>query len=243
MNYFLTLDIGNTNQTLALFDENQNFIKKVALTEFQALKDEFKLNSLNATACVSSVKDSKLIDLGIKTQNVKDIFKSSYFLDMPVNYGETIGQDRLVNAFYLFHKNEKRKMVIDTGSFTTIDIVSLKGFEGGYILPGLKVIQRSYEYGENLAQYSFEKLDFNFNKSLPTETKGAIEQGILLTYLSPILHLIASQKIEELYFTGGNAKQCIELLKENFLKNKLEMIYNQELIHKSLCYIAKRIYK
>jgi type III pantothenate kinase len=244
LEYFLTFDIGNTNQTVSIFDKNEKFIKKIPFDKISTLTKEYKLTIANTFGCVSSVKDSNLIDIPFKHQLSRKLLLHKKFLEMPVNYSETIGDDRLVNAYFLFKQNLKSKVVIDAGTFTTIDFVDENGLHGGYILPGINELKNTYKQGENLKRFiDKSSLVKGYTKQTPQDTAVAIEQGILASFYFPIKGLIKQFNPEQVIVTGGNGEDVAQFLKEAAQNSNYTLQYGPELIHRSLCFIAKRIYR
>jgi pantothenate kinase type III len=241
--FILTCDIGNSNQTLSLFDKDETLLVHEDFSHLDSLIENYNLNSQNTTALVSSVKDSKLFHIPVKTYFVRDLFKDNKFLEMPVNYSKTLGDDRIVTSYFLYKKDNHSKVIIDTGSFTTIDQVDIKGFNGGHILPGLAKIQETYYQGEKLSEIA---MAINFKKQklsskLPLSSETAITDGILVTYIAPIIHLIKNLAPKEVYLTGGNSIFLNNLLKDANLQCEASIHLDNSLIHRSLCFIANRI--
>src|SRR5574344_1399934 len=149
----LTADIGNTNITLGLFDDNaliEDFRlasdKDLSQEEYEVLlKTLFKQYNIEG-AIISSVVD----ELNKKFKSsVDNIFKiKSLFLTSELNTGVKIalkhpkeaGGDRIANACGAFMLYKKPCIVIDFGTATSFDVVNSKGeFIGGIIAPGLNL--------------------------------------------------------------------------------------------------------
>ncbi len=180
-NFILAVDIGNTHTKCSLLTENGEFLCHFKYDDMRVIIQQYSLNRENTIAGVVSVKEGQL-NLPFEVFNVADFFKDNSFLDMPVSYGETLGHDRLVLAYYCYKMDNNPKIVIDTGTFTTLDSVDMKGFNGGYILPGLGSILKSYESGDQL--FSVENLANIVDlKDLlnvyPKTTKDAIAHDLL----------------------------------------------------------------
>ena len=149
----LTADIGNTNITLGLFEEDalvEEFRlasdKDLSLEEYEVLlRSLFK--DFNVDGCIIS---SVVEELNEKFKNaVKNVFKlEPMFLSMAINTGikialdnpEEAGADRIANAAGAYVLYNKPVIVVDFGTATTFDIVNRNGeFIGGVIAPGLSL--------------------------------------------------------------------------------------------------------
>lgn len=235
--YICTFDYGNTKEKGALYlnDEMQtNFIIK----DFSEIVQKYNLNIKNCQIIECSVKNTKRVKTNIPSQNVKEFFKRSKFFDMKVNYAETLGMDRLVQAYYLYSLNKEPQLIIDAGTFTTIDLVSSEGFDGGYILPGFEVLRKTYQAGDLLKAHDIKE---DPEGDIPHNTPDAITQGLLFSFITPIKSIIEKKKLKKIIITGGNS----EFIKKHILADDKFKDYDLEikdqLIHESLIYIAKRM--
>lgn len=211
----VTVDIGNTHQT---FLKDSGKVSPLS---------EFNIESTEINLWVSSVNDQILKILPKNKKMIRYFFKDGFLNDMPVSYTQTIGDDRLAAAYFLFKKNQLKKLHIDTGTFTTIDLITKNGFEGGFILPGLQSLSNTYTNGKNLHKPSSLELNFS-NQEIPHNTEDAIKLGCLITYLAPIKELINLFHPEEIYLSGGNA---------NFLSKHInleDLKIEDHIIHKGL---------
>jgi len=212
--------------------------------DFRKFREQYSLSRENTIVGIVSVKE-KLLELPFTTYNVADYFKDNTFLDMPVSYGESLGHDRLVLAYYCFKMNHKHKIVIDTGTFTTLDSVDIKGFNGGYILPGLGSILKSYESGDQL--FSVENLSkiVNFKDLLtvyPKTTKDAIAHGALLSFIAPIKESLIAFDPANILLTGGNGQLLHDfLIHDEKIKEKNSHIeFDFSLLGKALaCFVIQ----
>jgi len=155
----LATDIGNTNITLGIFDEDKNFInefripsdKDLSMGEYEViLKSLLKEYEIDSCIIASVVEE-----LNIKfRQAVENVFKiKSIFVTCEINLGikiiadnpHEVGADRIANAVAAANKyKEQAVIVIDFGTATTFDIINSKGeFCGGIIAPGLKTQLKS----------------------------------------------------------------------------------------------------
>ena len=138
-----------------------------------------------------------------------------HFCEMPINYEHKPGIDRLLFALSIYSqinkKNNAKYLLIDAGTFLTVDLVDHTGFNGGLILPGRKLIQETYSSGHQLKTYpsnqKYQKKQFPLKN---TSDSINFSWDICLTGLyKQILEL---NKIEHVYLTGGGHKHQQELL-------------------------------
>lgn len=233
--YIITIDIGNTNQNFSLFNKDNELVYFGKLSELNSKLLRYNIDKRDAQIFVSSVADENLSKMPSQYTLVRQFFKDKLFIDMPVHYTSTLGDDRYINAYHLYKLNDKNKLLIDTGTYTTIDYIDQDGLRGGIILPGLRHIEKTYSYGENLAKYK----DFNYSDiktKLAHNTQEAISYGILHSSFAPIIEYINSYPIQEVYITGGNAQVCA-----NYIQSKIEhlnIILSPQMIHRSLLYVG-----
>lgn len=169
----LAVDIGNTNITLGIFDNdclvgtfrletdiNQDYEK--------SLRGLLKGYSIDSCAIVSVVNELTLVFkascdklFGIDSALVS---KDNIDLKIALKEPEKVGEDRLVNAYAALKKYPLPAIVVDIGTAITFDIVSEnKEFLGGIIMPGLNL--------------QFSALN-NFTSKLPLVHVGISEKAI-----------------------------------------------------------------
>ncbi|MEA3418275.1 MAG: type III pantothenate kinase [Campylobacterota bacterium] len=124
-----------------------------------------------------------------KWHNISDLMKIE---------GEyaTMGVDR--KALCLSHQNG---LFVDAGSAITVDVMEDGKYQGGFILPGLKAMLKTYAGVSPV-------LDTVLNKevsldALPLTTKDGISYGIIASIKTVIEK---HQKSKKIYFTGGDGK-------------------------------------
>ena len=232
-NFIITIDQGNTNTTCALFDHGDKLLSLFGFSELEKVISNYNLTSENTQAALSSVVKTK-VEVPFKTINIQDYFKENKFIDMPVNYTSTLGIDRLCISYPLYKKDNKAYLCIDCGTFTTVDSIDIKGFNGGYILPGLELLFKSYERGDQLHIPSLRP----YSLSLPHSTQEAIDLGAALSFLEPIKSIIEKQDPREVILTGGNSEYLYSFLKESADYN---MTLNSDLMHHSLLFIFREV--
>ncbi len=211
----ITLDHGNSNPHLGVF-ENEKLSKVIPLHEYSP--------SPSDKIILTSVKK----DLPFPVHfNLKNYRIGNLFFDMPIHYSNGLGLDRIVTAFYAFKEIKEEVLVIDAGTFITIDRVSSKsGFLGGNIFPGVKTFLKSYKEGELLPLVDFNYIETIFNAN---STEDAINVAANI-YLKNILkESISINKIERVYITGGDALLIEKIIKSFNLE--IELLIMPHLIH------------
>ena len=231
----LTVDIGNTNITLGLF-ENDGYKSEFRLssdrdleqTEYEnILKSLFK--DFDIDGCVIG---SVVTELDDKFQNaVRNVFGlDPVIVSEKINCGVKIvadvpsefGADRIANASAVAKLNLGAVIVVDFGTATTFDIVnSKKEFCGGIIIPGLKTQLKSlYDKTSKLPQI---EIDFSPH-ALAQNTKDAILAGVIRGCACAVDGLIEQCEAElgekvTLIATGGYSG-----LMANYMKRKFDYV-------------------
>jgi len=136
---------------------------------------------------------------------------------------EKVGIDRLLNAVAANRMRPSKTpvIIIDSGTATTIDVISNSGaFQGGAILPGFELSAISlHHYTELLPLLTIEELASDSTCSpLGTNTRMALQSGILWGQIGAVKELVSRLKTEVaphalLYISGGGAN----LLMPHFL--------------------------
>lgn len=186
----VTLDLGNSHPHYGVF-LNGNLI------EVNPLKKDPQsfIVKQDSPVHVSSVRKNM-------TSSFAPLIKEGSFMDMKVDYSTTLGHDRLIASYFLYHWIKKPFLLVDAGTFMTLDLGSEEGFEGGYILPGLRTFSHSYQLGDQL----FRPKSHGEEKStLAHNTQEAIEGGIHI-YQQALVEKIKELSVgRTLVFSGGEA--------------------------------------
>jgi pantothenate kinase type III len=170
--FLVTIDKGNTNTSYAFHSDKQIELISGDLQSF--LKDK-EIPNKEIDFFSASVSG----EVDFNSLEASQFFKDSMYLDMPVHYSQSVGIDRLIVAYYAFKKLSTPCVIIDAGSFITVDEISNAGFMGGFILPGLQKTLNTYNQGQQLSSYNACELR---NITLPRDTKDAIVGGVDALY-------------------------------------------------------------
>jgi len=235
----LTIDNGNTNPHVGVFhdEELQEIISLSKLIEHIEKYEDYK-------AVISSV-GKNLAHTNLDFIEIAPEKKKNQFIDMPVHYSETIGEDRLFQAYFIyknfFHKDLASVLLIDAGTFLKADMIDKNGFQGGYIFPGVQTFLNSYARGQLLSVFEASDLndkEYNLTKN-PNTTKDAIVDACEVFLVESLKAIIRDKNPEVILVTGGHAQ-----LINNLLKDKVDrpIIEDLNLIHYSLKEIANKIH-
>ena len=200
-----TLDAGNSSEKLVLWEKNspKSFVEKGH-------------PSKNDIVIYSSVVDRPTLPQTLKTKEVKQLsFKN--FGKMPSEYGKKAGIDRLLFAYYAYHSfiegKSSRILLVDAGTFCTMDLIdSTRGFLGGIILPGIKLINSCYTQGNQLPLVqgpADNTLHYPFKS-----TEETLASSSIFSLASNIFHICSLSKPNKVLLTGGNASQLATQLNE-----------------------------
>jgi len=221
----ITIDNGNSNPHVGIF-QGEELLEVIALKEYSPLADDYIL--------VSDVGYPLPYKASFDLKKIRHNKENPNFLEMPVHYSETLGDDRLFLAYFLFKKLEANELIlaIDAGTFITMDVINEKGFHGGFIFPGEQTFLDSYQKGSKLPVVSPRETLAN---TFPQSTEEAII-GALNIYLDSILETVINKAApSRIVITGGSQ----EIIKNKILKlnlvNQLET--DPHLIHQALALI------
>lgn len=238
MQGLITLDFGNTHATAGVFSlqgKDSALIKKVPFAELRLLLSQLGFSAHNAQIALSDVKPREeelqsYVEEGYLLTRVRDYWRGNKFHGMNVGYAKTLGEDRLMTAFYAYKKLKERVLLIDAGTFVTMDVVTPEGFLGGYIIPGTESYFSTYQRGENLKDFG---LPFMASTSLPSTTEEAMSLSYT-AFAALARKIISEHQIQKVLITGGASSHWEELLSD--LKTASIVETDPDLIHSSLLY-------
>lgn len=216
-----SIDNGNTNPHVGLF-ENKELISVTPLKEYKFDSDIVSIAS--SVGPRSNLRGLSFIDL-------TKYREANNFLDMKVDYEKSLGEDRLHQAYFIYKKNaESISLLIDAGTFTTVDFIDKNGFKGGFIFPGIKTQLNSYGSGANLPILN-EVDDLSLFDSLPHSTNSAITSALKFSQVSWLEKILKDYKIDQIYISGGYSSLFYSAVDEMF---DGKIIHEKNLIHYAL---------
>ncbi|MCW2621420.1 MAG: Type pantothenate kinase [Frankiales bacterium] len=151
----LTVDVGNTNTVLGLFDGEELFESYRINTDRRITADELALKFRGLLADHTHPHGVAVCSTVPSVQNELRIMFERYFADVPtivvgpgVKTGvpllydnpREVGPDRVVNTLAAHTLYGGPAIVVDFGTSTNFDVVSVKGeFLGGALAPGIEI--------------------------------------------------------------------------------------------------------
>mgnify|MGYP003393644592 CR=1 FL=1 len=232
----LTLDFGNTNAKAALFRHGE-MKESGLLADVPSWLKKHSLTFGEVQAVLAQVKpyDKELETLehqGLLIDRIKTYWRGEKFAGLKVNYAQTLGEDRLVAAYWAKKNLTGATLLIGAGTYFTIDVVS-DGLEGGYIMPGLKLLGEDLAQGAQLQGPTFETIakDLLTGQDLPHDTLTALN-GPVIAYAALIQKLLIRWSPAQVVVSGG---QCVVV--EGWLKTltpSLPLHVRPDLVHYAL---------
>ncbi len=234
----LVIDIGNTLQKLAVFDENGKTVRF-----FQ--EKQLSVPILEALFAIYPIKNAIVSSVGEENSEVFDWLESrvrlvrfSHQCRLPITMRyatpETLGTDRIANAVgaNVLYPGEN-VLSIMAGTCLVADFVNAAGeYLGGSIAPGMRMrFQSLPQFTAHLPLVEPENIDFLVGDT----TKGSILSGVIYGIAHEIEGLIAHYERcyapLQVVFSGGDA----EFL-QNFIKKRIFAAQNPILLglHKIL---------
>lgn len=223
----LCVDIGNTNTVLGLYRGPELLTHWRVMTDLRKMPDEYGILLLSFLA-----RD------GISPQEIDGIALASVappmtdvFLEMldeylgieplvvgagiktgvPVRYDapRDVGADRIVNAVAGYRTYGGPACIVDFGTATTFDAISVRGeYLGGAIAPGIQVAAEAlFQRTAKLPRIDLQRPQH----AIGTNTVEAMRSGILFGYVGLVEGMVARFRMElgpdmRVIATGGLAE-------------------------------------
>ncbi len=238
----LTLDNGNSNPHVGIF-RGHSLEGLLTMEEFLRSYSLSDLKKRNIPVAISNVGSGldKLAELKETIITFDNFLCDGKFLDMKTEYAQTIGNDRLFQSYYVFKQeiyNQKSKiLLIDSGTFTTLDYITFEGHLGGHIIPGVNILAEGYRRGALLSEPTTNEL-MGQRFEIPKTTKSAICNGAALLIKSFLDKAISNFKPTQIIITGGRFELIESLIDSN--KPKVQVKTAPNLIHHSLSYLISK---
>ena len=176
----LLCEIGNTN--IHFYNKGASWSKKATIKNLSDIEERFYYINVNEK-------------LKSKLNGLENAINLEPFIEIDTIY-KGLGIDRVAAC-----KAIDNGVIVDAGSAITVDIMAGGLHLGGYIMPGLFALQKSFS---DISP----RLDMTINPNIaldvfPQNSLEAISYGAVKPI---ILMLKESQKDKRLYFTGGDGK-------------------------------------
>lgn len=224
----LTLDIGNSNIKVAIFDKEKLAHYWRVSTNNQYTCDEYAMVFLNFFRTVqldTSDINGIIISSVVPTINYTiEHMCTLYFnikplwvlpgmktgINIKYDVPQQLGSDRIANAAAAYHIYGKPNIYIDFGTATTFGAIDSTGtFIGGCICPGIRVASEALVRGTaKLSRFEFVKPKSVIGKN----TTSNLQSGLIYGYIGQITYLIDKFKKEMnepdafVVATGGMAR-------------------------------------
>ena len=252
----LTVDIGNTNITMALIDNDWNIAGTFRLTtKAQRTSDEYGLTMMEFFR-LSKVPVSKIEDVIISSvvPKVMHSFNNSvrkYVHKEPIIVGpgictginiktdfpKEVGADKIVDAAAVYHHYGGNAIIVDFGTATTFDYINEKGeFLYNVILPGLEIsAQALWQQAAKLPEIEIVKPPSILCKN----TESSMRAGVVYGYIGATEYIINKMKEEigrddiKVYATGGlgrvifNETDLIDVYDPDLAYKGMQIIYDK----------------
>ena len=252
MNNLITIDIGNSNVDLGLFDNNK--LIHSAKISTQDNKSEFEIATsikqlLNITD--KTAQNTKTIISSVVPNKTQIVSKASEILtnkkplvlshdnNLPIinkyNPPEDVGIDRLVDSIAAVKLYGKPNIILDIGTCLVFNAITKNNeYIGGSILPGLNMASESLANSTALLRPVELRIPENI---IGNNTTESIQSGIILGYVELIKgvfnkykKIVSKDHDLKLIITGGGGELIIPKL-------DFEYIYNEKLSFIGLKYI------
>jgi type III pantothenate kinase len=209
----LAIDEGNTNTLFAVHDGERWIAEWRSATHTTRTADEYAV-WLSALLEMKSLTVSDLTDCIISSVVPQSLFNLRNLsrryigvapmvigtpevdlgVEVRIDKPSEAGADRLVNAVGCRAKYDGALIIVDSGTATTLDVVSADGaFEGGVIAPGINLsMQALHSAAARLPRIAIERPDRVIGKN----TVGAMQSGVFWGYIDLIDGLIARVRAE-----------------------------------------------
>lgn len=255
----LTVDIGNTNITMALIDAQCNIAGTFRVTtKVQRTSDEYGMHIIDFCrinhfsvdviddVIISSVvpkvmhaftnsirkyihKEPMIVGPGIKTG-----------VSIKTDFPREVGADKIVDAAAVYHMYGGNAIVIDFGTATTFDYINEKGeFLYNVIEPGIEIsAQALWSHAAKLPEIEIIKP----KSILGRNTDSSMRAGVVYGYIGSVEYIISRMKKEigrddiKVYATGGlgrviyNETKMIDLYDPDLAYKGMKIIYDKNKI-------------
>jgi len=227
MSLLLTIDVGNTNTVLGVYEGTALRAHWRLTTRREQTVDEYGIlvRSLFAaagidTAAVSGVALASVVPpltsalLTLSRQYLSQeplLVEPGVRTGMPILYEPPgdVGADRIVNGVAAFAAYGGPVIVVDFGTATTFDVVTRKGeYAGGVICPGIGISADAlFQRAARLPRVDIR----NPGRVIGRSTVGSMQAGLYFGYASMVEGLIARIRAElgeptRVVATGGLAE-------------------------------------
>ena len=211
-----TIDHGNSNSSILKWKDN-------------CFSLERDISNTEIPVIISSVSKNISPKGHI---NVKDIKNLNSIMPFEVSYPNSLGVDRLMCALgaYTLKSTYENILIIDAGTFTTIDLLFNNTFRGGMILPGDDILNESYLKGSELYQKHFE---YSKNAYPLKSTEDSIQKSVPFLLQATYEKILRDHPIDRIFLTGGNYSFHEKII-SSIITTSIKISCDPFLVHKGL---------
>jgi len=202
----LVMDVGNTNTVLGLYQDETLLASWRLTTNRAQTTDEYAL-LVAGLFSLRGVDQRQVTDAIVSSvvppmdSTIRETFQHHYGIDplfvgpglktgMPIQYDSPadVGADRIVNAVAGYARYGGPLIIVDFGTATTFDVVSVRGeYAGGIICPGLGIAAEAlFSRTAKLPRVDIRRPA----RLIATNTVGSIQSGLYYGYLGLVDGLI-----------------------------------------------------
>ncbi|MBQ9961048.1 MAG: type III pantothenate kinase [Firmicutes bacterium] len=252
----LTVDIGNTNITMALID-SESQVKGTfrVTTKAQRTSDEYGILIVgfcgNSNVDISEIEDVIISSVVPKvmhsfTNSIRKYIRKEPIIVGPgirtgisikTDFPKEVGADKIVDAAAVYHLYGGNAIVIDFGTATTFDYINEKGeFLYNVIMPGLEIsAQALWQQAAKLPEIEIVKPQSILGRNTDTSMRA----GVVYGYIGGAEYIIRKMKEEigrddiKVYATGGlgrviyNETDMIDLYDPDLAFKGMKIIYDK----------------
>lgn len=262
MSTYLLFDVGNTRLKWAAVESTQNpsdqqkklwaYSGSISTKSLQSPEHRAELANYIAQtlpkpdaiafSCVAGIEAaSNLKSLFPQWADIewRQLHGSSPYDGVRTLYQEPdkLGADRWSAVIAARALSKSSALIVNAGTATTIDLLGSNGVHyGGWILPGLELMQKSLE--SSTAQLPLATRDES-KLSFGTSTNQAIISGCDAAQIGAIGHAIAvakemNQNVERIWLDGGNAKILANEIEQLSRTNSIRTEVSEGLVLRGL---------
>lgn len=252
----LTFDVGNTNITCGVFDEDELVASFRITTKMPRTSDEYGMilgsllekNRLEMT----DIKDAIICSVVPNVMHSLEgaLYKYFHIVPIVVEAGirtgirivtpnpQQIGADRIVDAVAAYELYGGPVIAIDFGTATTYDLIDKDGaFLGGITAPGIRISAKAlWEDAAKLPEIEIKKPDHILGK----ETISSMQAGLVYGQIGQTEYIIRKVKEEvgisdiKVVATGGlgriiaNETDAIDIYDPDLTLKGIQLVYKKQ---------------
>ena len=252
----LTLDVGNTNITCGIFEEEELRASFRITTKLPRTSDEYGMMLCNMIEkneiAVSEIKDVIICSVvpnvmhSLQGGVIKYLHITPLIVEAGIKTGirivtpnpQQIGADRIVDAVAAYEIYGGPVLVIDYGTATTYDLVDESGaFLGGITAPGIRISAKAlWEDAAKLPEIEIKKPE----KVLGRDTISSMQSGLVYGQIGQTEYILKRVKEEmglenmKVVATGGlgriiaNETDAIDVYDPTLTLKGIHIVYKKQ---------------